>query len=55
MDQAVADIKQATRRYAKRQLTWFRNDKYACGVEVSDWQKILAMISEFENNQISSF
>ena len=47
LDQAIADIKQATRRYAKRQLTWFRNDKYACGVEVSDWRKILTMISEF--------
>ena len=46
-DQAVADIKQATRRYAKRQLTWFRNDKYACGVEVSEWRKIFVMISEF--------
>ncbi|MEA3348097.1 MAG: tRNA (adenosine(37)-N6)-dimethylallyltransferase MiaA, partial [Pseudomonadota bacterium] len=45
LEQAIADTKQATRRYAKRQLTWFRNDKYACGVEVSDWQKILAMIS----------
>ncbi|MEA1923235.1 MAG: tRNA (adenosine(37)-N6)-dimethylallyltransferase MiaA [Pseudomonadota bacterium] len=52
LDQAVADIKQATRRYAKRQLTWFRNDKYACGVEVSDWRKILVMISEFKNNRI---
>ena len=50
-DQAVADTKQATRRYAKRQLTWFRNDKYACGVEVADWQKILAMISEFQNDR----
>jgi tRNA dimethylallyltransferase len=49
LDQAAADIKQATRRYAKRQLTWFRNDKYACGVEVSEWQKILVMISEFKN------
>ena len=54
LDQAVADTKQATRHYAKRQLTWFRNDKYACEVEVSDWQKILVMISEFKNNRISS-
>ncbi|MCD6535250.1 MAG: tRNA (adenosine(37)-N6)-dimethylallyltransferase MiaA [Deltaproteobacteria bacterium] len=52
LDQAVADIKQATRRYAKRQLTWFRNDKYTCGVEVSEWRKILVMISEFKNNRI---
>ena len=53
-DQAVVDIKQATRRYAKRQLTWFRNDKYAYGVEVSDWKKILVMIGEFKNNRILS-
>ena len=53
-DQAVVDIKQATRRYAKRQLTWFRNDKYACGVEVSDWKKIVVMIGEFKNNRILS-
>lgn len=25
LDQALADLKQASRRYAKRQLTWFRN------------------------------
>ena len=54
LDQAIAETKQATRRYAKRQLTWFRNDKYACGVDVSDWQKIFAMISDFKNNRIFS-
>jgi len=45
LEQAIADIQQATRRYAKRQLTWFRNDKYALRVEVADWRKILAMIN----------
>jgi tRNA dimethylallyltransferase len=44
-DQAISDTKQATRRYAKRQLTWFRNDKYALRVDVADWQKILGMIA----------
>ena len=43
LDQAVADIKQATRRYAKRQLTWFRNDKDALRIEVSAWRKILSL------------
>jgi len=47
LDQAISDTKQATRRYAKRQMTWFRNDKDACGVEVSDWKKILVMIDQF--------
>jgi tRNA dimethylallyltransferase len=26
LDKAIADIKLNTRRYAKRQLTWFRKD-----------------------------
>lgn len=43
--QAIADTQQATRRYAKRQLTWFRNDKHALRVEVGDWQKISAMLN----------
>ncbi len=43
LDQAVADIKQATRRYAKRQLTWFRNDKDALRIEVSAWREILSL------------
>ncbi len=54
LDRAIVATKQATRRYAKRQLTWFRNDKYASGVEVSEWQKIITMISQFKNNQIVS-
>lgn len=37
LDQAVADIKLNTRRYAKRQLTWFRKDP---SVEWIDLQKI---------------
>lgn len=48
LEQAISDTKQATRRYAKRQLTWFRNDKYARGVDVSDWKKILVMIDDFK-------
>ncbi len=42
--QAIVDTQQATRRYAKRQLTWFRNDRQATRVVVNDWQKILTMI-----------
>jgi len=33
---AVAAIKQATRRYAKRQLTWFRADERVSWVDVTD-------------------
>jgi tRNA dimethylallyltransferase len=34
--EAVAEIKQATRRYAKRQGTWFRRDKRIQWLEASD-------------------
>ena len=33
LDQAVAALKQATRNYAKRQLTWFRN-------QTADWTRV---------------
>lgn len=28
LDEAIASLKQATRRYAKRQLTWYRNKDF---------------------------
>lgn len=34
LDEAVSDIKQNTRRYAKRQLTWFRRNKLIKWLEV---------------------
>lgn len=36
LEEAVADIKRATRRYAKRQLTWFRADPRIRWVDVTD-------------------
>jgi len=36
IDAAVDDIKQATRRYAKRQLTWFRADPRVVWVDVTE-------------------
>ncbi len=36
LDDAVAAIKQATRRYAKRQLTWFRADERIRWVDVTE-------------------
>jgi tRNA dimethylallyltransferase len=36
LDEAVAAIKQATRRYAKRQLTWFRADPRVAWIDVTD-------------------
>ena len=35
LDDAVADIKRATRRYAKRQLTWFRADPRVRWIDVT--------------------
>lgn len=36
LDEAVAAIKQATRRYAKRQLTWFRADSRVRWIDVTE-------------------
>lgn len=36
LDEAVEDIKQSTRRYAKRQLTWFRGDPRVLWIDVTD-------------------
>ncbi len=35
LDEAVASVKQATRRYAKRQLTWFRSDPRLAWIDVA--------------------
>jgi len=47
LDEAIRDIKQATRRYAKRQLTWFRHDRDAVGVEAADGEGLTALIEDF--------
>ena len=36
LDVAIAEVKQATRRYAKRQLTWFRADPRVRWIDVDD-------------------
>jgi len=36
LDEAVAAIKQSSRRYAKRQLTWFRADERVAWIDVTD-------------------
>lgn len=50
LEQAVEHLKQETRRYAKRQLTWFRKDEYIHWIQADqcedvflEAQKILAM------------
>lgn len=45
LDQAVDKIKQHTRNYAKRQLTWFRKDKDFTWLQASDEEVVEKMIS----------
>ena len=46
LERAVEDIKKNTRRYAKRQLTWFRKDKEIKWFEPHQLIKIQKLISE---------
>lgn len=46
LEQAVADIKTSTRRYAKRQMTWFRKDPEMHWFAPSDLQDIIRFIRE---------
>ena len=36
LEEAVAAVKQASRRYAKRQLTWFRADPRVTWIETDE-------------------
>jgi len=48
LDEAVSHIQQASRRYAKRQLTWFRKDKSIIWVDsLRESDKIQALIDNF--------
>lgn len=44
LEKAIEKIKQNTRRYAKRQLTWFRKDPETRWFDPSDMEKILKYI-----------
>jgi tRNA dimethylallyltransferase len=46
LDQAVEAIKMNTRRYAKRQMTWFRKDPSVRWVDAREW------VDERENIQL---
>jgi tRNA dimethylallyltransferase len=46
-DMAIEDAKMQTRRFAKRQLTWFRN-------QFSDWKRIPAQLSESDYGNLLS-
>ncbi len=56
LEAAIADIKRATRRYAKRQLTWFRADPRVRWVDVtglSDAQITEAAIRLLESDELA--
>ncbi|WP_262247184.1 tRNA (adenosine(37)-N6)-dimethylallyltransferase MiaA [Parapedobacter soli] len=48
-EQAVEKIKQHTRRYAKRQLTWFRKDKSTAWFSPTDIDGMIAHVSSHVN------
>ncbi|MET4081921.1 tRNA dimethylallyltransferase [Pedobacter sp. UYP30] len=45
LEQAVTSIKQNTRRFAKRQLTWFRKDEEIHWFESNDQPKIISFLN----------
>lgn len=45
LEEAVARIKQETRRYAKRQLTWFRREENAVWLYADDYEDFSALVS----------
>lgn len=50
--EAVDKIKQNTRRFAKRQLTWFRRDEEIKWFEPEQTTEILAYIDQYRSSQI---
>jgi tRNA dimethylallyltransferase len=45
LDQAISLIKRNTRRYARRQLTWFRKDKTIQWFQIADIREIVEYIN----------
>ncbi|MET3979109.1 tRNA dimethylallyltransferase [Mucilaginibacter sp. UYP25] len=52
MDTAIDKIKQNTRRFAKRQLTWFRKDKEVIWMDASDEKLVENILLEIANKNI---
>ena len=47
-EEAIAQIQQASRRYAKRQLTWFRRAEEALWIEWADAPDMEAALARIE-------
>ena len=48
LNQAKENLKQATRRYAKRQLTWFRKDEKIHWIYIDEFENYQKIVSEAE-------
>lgn len=46
-EEAIEDIKQATRKYAKRQMTWFKRDKRIIWIDGDDLKKADELVKQF--------
>ena len=51
LDEAVGRLKQATRHYAKRQLTWFRRDKYINRIEADKCDDVFGEAKKIFDNK----
>ena len=49
LDEAIANLKQNSRRYAKRQLTWFRNKMEVAWFDMTDVENISKKIKEISH------
>lgn len=55
LDEAIDKIKQGSRNYAKRQLTWFRRYKNAKWVDIEKYDDINAMSNDIKNYILNKF
>ena len=53
-EKAIELIKQNTRHYAKRQMTWFKKDAEIHWVDAQDTEAALTSIIAFTNTMLSS-
>ena len=54
LDEAVESIKQNTRHFAKRQLTWFRREKSVDWINYEDFQWDKEKMLEYMKNNIAN-
>ncbi|MDR1254037.1 MAG: tRNA (adenosine(37)-N6)-dimethylallyltransferase MiaA [Oscillospiraceae bacterium] len=55
LKQAIEDLKRETRRYAKRQLTWFRKDDSIFWIYIDECENFREVLRKCENYILESF